>query len=90
MGKNGNGHNGQNNDQYDLVSSFATLTECKCPRCGRIHYKLKFWTGRLPARIYCDFCDAYVNGKNQFDEANSYPVHGIKIHNRTMIKQERE
>jgi hypothetical protein len=33
------------------------MTECICPRCGKRHHKLIFWTGRGIPRIYCEDCN---------------------------------
>ena len=31
-------------------------TRCECPKCKGIHYFNLYYTGKLPARIYCRSC----------------------------------
>ena len=33
------------------------MVECKCPACEIKHEKELYWTGKLPARIYCHHCE---------------------------------
>lgn len=51
------------------VKSSEVSEECKCPRCGQIHYKNLFFTGtrfynpdgrQKPLRIMCAPCDQYA------------------------------
>jgi len=32
------------------------MIECRCPSCGKGHERMLFYTGYLPARIYCWDC----------------------------------
>jgi hypothetical protein len=56
---------------YDIDKSFATLIECKCPRCNKFHRKLLNWSGGIPAKIYCDACDLVVIN---YVESGTYDV----------------
>ena len=41
-------------ERYDaLASSFKRETKCKCPRCGRYHFRFMEWTGRGIPRKFC-------------------------------------
>jgi hypothetical protein len=48
------------NGYYNIDRSIAGLTECKCPKCGKKHKRLVNWSGKLPAKLYCDFCRPVV------------------------------
>jgi|GEM_PF-1861278 len=32
-------------------------TPCICPRCKAKHEKMIFWTGKIPARKFCQSCE---------------------------------
>jgi uncharacterized C2H2 Zn-finger protein len=32
------------------------LTDCRCPRCGKVHRIRLRWTGRGQPRVYCESC----------------------------------
>lgn len=48
---------------YEPVSSFAKNIKCICPKCGKKHYRLIYWTGNGIPRKLCPGC--YNNMKNE-------------------------
>lgn len=46
----------QNSSENNPRLSLKRNVECKCPKCQKIFYKNMIWTGRLPARKFCDEC----------------------------------
>lgn len=47
-------------EQYIPKKSKKSRVLCKCPMCGKEHKFFMYWTGRLPARIYCENCTKIV------------------------------
>jgi len=35
-------------------------TACRCPRCGKTHTQILYWTGRGTPRIYCPDCAGHA------------------------------
>lgn len=60
----------ENNSENNQRLSLKRNIECKCPKCQKVFYRNMIWTGRLPARKFCDEC--LVTNKNYFD--NTYSI----------------
>lgn len=52
------------------IRSVLERIECKCPKCGKLFQKNLFWTGRLPARVYCDNCEGLARTTSDIDYYN--------------------
>ena len=51
--------------------TYKTSTQCVCPRCGKPHNRMLYWTGRGIPRKYCPSCE-------HNDELKS-PEHEYKV-----------
>ena len=49
-------------------------TPCICPRCGVEHEMDLFWTGKLPARKYCQNGCSYIAGNVEGEFIDGYGV----------------
>ena len=38
------------------TASFKKTIKCICPRCGKVHKRRIFWTGKGTPRFYCPNC----------------------------------
>jgi hypothetical protein len=36
-------------------------TKCQCPKCGRIHIRSIYWTGKGMPKRYCNKCRRYLD-----------------------------
>ena len=41
------------------IRTAESKTECRCPRCGKTHFVMAFWTGRGILRKFCHDCYQY-------------------------------
>ena len=47
--------------EQESCLSMRQIVECICPLCGLAHKQRLFWTGSIPARVYCEACNRKVN-----------------------------
>ena len=48
------------------------IVPCKCPRCEKKHRKQMFYTGHLPARVYCRECWKTMRAHQDFHKEYDY------------------
>ena len=45
---------------------------CKCPKCGNLHDKYLFWSGRGMPRIYCTECFVFLENINYLSDEEEH------------------
>jgi len=46
-----------------VPNDLRNRTFCKCPKCGKEFYRWTTYTGRLPARYFCNDCARFSHGE---------------------------
>ncbi len=46
------------------ASSYKSLIDCICPRCGKTYKRHIFWTGRGIPKIFCNACKSTVEDRS--------------------------
>ena len=54
-------------DRPEVQDDLMMRVECRCPRCGKQHFRYLYWAGGFPARKRCNLCEEFVkHGDGRF------------------------
>ena len=76
----------KNDARFYYGMGVCEMVPCKCPCCGREHLKKMYWTGTLPARVYCYNCERRILKRERLSEIESQPY----LHGKLMVDEELE
>ena len=54
----------------DDVEVYGKMTECKCPKCCKIHLRKIRWIGRGTPRMFCDNCAGVISEYDNNEKAH--------------------